>query len=66
MKSIFMTFSFYIDTIIKKLKMALPLFSENPNIQSYKNAISFYEIIDGQLKKGIPFEITMYPLLLFF
>jgi hypothetical protein len=59
MKSIFMSFSFYIDTIIKNMKMALPLLSENPNIQSYKNAISFYEIIDGQLKKGVPFEITL-------
>ena len=52
MNSIFVTFEFYIDSIVKNLKMALPKVSDNWNIQSFRNAINFYEIIDNQLKKG--------------
>jgi hypothetical protein len=58
MKSIFMTFEFYVDNIVKKLKMALPKVSDSLNINSFKNAISFYEILYNQLKNGVFVEIS--------
>ena len=50
MKSIFMTFEIYIDSTVKHMKMGLTKVSNNLNMNSFKTALNFYEIVNTHLK----------------
>ena len=58
MKSIIMTMENYTDSIVKHMKLALPRVSNNININSFKNALNFYEILLNKIKNGNIFEIS--------